>query len=196
AYLIAGIFSAAMCSESSALNSLASALSLDIVAPLLGKKHVEGRRVLVLGKLLTLFWTIVLAGLAVGFSRLPQNVPAVQVALGLASVTAGGLLGAFLVAALGRAAFSARSCSRSGRGKRVRRTRLPRSGRRRSSCCSFGSAPRVGCRSRSAGRSRGRGIRCSARRSRSLWVGSSHSATPWRTRGSHSEHDATFRALL
>src|SRR5271169_2023820 len=44
AYLIAGIFSAAMCSESSALNSLASALSLDIVAPLLGKEHVEGRR--------------------------------------------------------------------------------------------------------------------------------------------------------
>ena len=98
AYLIAGIFSAAMCSESSALNSLASALSLDIVAPLLGKKYVEGKRGLVLGKLLTLFWTVVLAGLAVGFSRLPQNVPAVQVALGLASVTAGGLLGAFLLA--------------------------------------------------------------------------------------------------
>jgi SSS family transporter len=98
AYLIAGIFSAAMCSESSALNSLASALSLDIVAPLLGKQYVEGRRGLVLGRVLTLFWTIVLAGLAVGFSRLPQSVPAVQVALGLASVTAGGLLGAFLLA--------------------------------------------------------------------------------------------------
>jgi solute:Na+ symporter, SSS family len=98
AYLVAGIFSAAMCSESSALNSLASALSLDFVAPLLGKKYVEGRRGLVLGKLLTLFWTLALAGLAVGFSRLPQNVPAVQVALGLASVTAGGLLGAFLLA--------------------------------------------------------------------------------------------------
>ncbi len=107
AYLIAGIFSAAMCSESSALNSLASALSLDIVAPLLGKKHVEGRRGLVLGKLLTLFWTIVLAGLAVGFSRLPQNVPAVQVALGLASVTAGGLLGAFLLALWARKARQA-----------------------------------------------------------------------------------------
>ena len=104
AYLIAGIFSAAMCSESSALNSLASALSLDIVAPLLGKKHVEGRRGLVLGKVLTLFWTVVLAGLAVGFSRLPQNVPAVQVALGLASVTAGGLLGAFLLALWARKA--------------------------------------------------------------------------------------------
>ncbi|MGZ6988100.1 MAG: sodium:solute symporter family transporter [Thermoanaerobaculia bacterium] len=98
AYIVAGIFSAAMCSESSALNSLASALSLDFVAPLLGKQHVEGRRGLVLGKLLTLFWTLALAGLAVGFSRLPQNVPAVQVALGLASVTAGGLLGAFLLA--------------------------------------------------------------------------------------------------
>jgi len=104
AYLVAGIFSAAMCSESSALNSLASALSLDFVAPLLGKKYVEGRRGLVLGKLLTLFWTLVLAGLAVGFSRLPQNVPAVQVALGLASVTAGGLLGAFLLALWARKA--------------------------------------------------------------------------------------------
>ncbi|MGZ5426656.1 MAG: sodium:solute symporter [Thermoanaerobaculia bacterium] len=107
AYLIAGIFSAAMCSESSALNSLASALSLDIVAPLLGKKHVEGKSGLVLGRILTLFWTIVLAGLAVGFSRLPQNVPAVQVALGLASVTAGGLLGAFLLALWARKARQA-----------------------------------------------------------------------------------------
>ncbi len=98
AYLVAGIFSAAMCSESSALNSLASALALDIVAPLAGKKWVEGRNGLVLGKVLTLFWTLVLAGLAVGFSRLPQSVPAVQVALGLASVTAGGLLGGFLLA--------------------------------------------------------------------------------------------------
>jgi SSS family transporter len=107
AYLVAGIFSAAMCSESSALNSLASALALDIVAPLMGKKHVEGKRGLVLGKLLTLFWTIVLAGLAVGFSRLPQNVPAVQVALGLAGVTAGGLLGGFLLALWARKATQA-----------------------------------------------------------------------------------------
>jgi len=98
AYLVAGIFSAAMCSESSALNSLASALSLDFVAPLAGKEAVEGRKGLLLGRLLTLFWTIVLAGLAVGFSLIPQGEPAVQVALGLASVTGGGLLGAFLLA--------------------------------------------------------------------------------------------------
>ena len=98
AYLVAGIFSAAMCSESSALNSLASALSLDFVSPLMGKAAVEGRRGLVLGKVLTLFWTVVLAGLAVGFSLMPQGIPAVQVALSLASVTGGGLLGAFLLA--------------------------------------------------------------------------------------------------
>ena len=98
AYLVAGIFSAAMCSESSALNSLASALSLDFVSPLMGKAAVEGTRGLVLGKVLTLFWTVVLASLAVGFSLMPTGLPAVQVALSLASVTGGGLLGAFLLA--------------------------------------------------------------------------------------------------
>jgi SSS family transporter len=97
AYLVAGIFSAAMCSESSALNSLASALSNDIVGPVFGRGILEGRRGLWLGRLLTLLWTLVLAALAVGFSRLGQGQPAVQVALGLASVTAGGLLGAFLL---------------------------------------------------------------------------------------------------
>jgi len=97
AYLVAGIFSAAMCSESSALNSLASALSNDIVGPVFGRGVLEGRRGLWLGRLLTLVWTVVLAALAVGFSRLGQGQPAVQVALGLASVTAGGLLGAFLL---------------------------------------------------------------------------------------------------
>jgi solute:Na+ symporter, SSS family len=98
AYLVAGIFSAAMCSESSALNSLASALAHDVVEPWLGHVALEGRRGLLLGRALTLFWSALLALLAIGFSLLPQSQPAVQVALGLASVTAGGLLGAFLLA--------------------------------------------------------------------------------------------------
>jgi SSS family transporter len=107
AYLVAGIFSAAMCSESSALNSLASALSNDIVGPVFGRGILEGRRGLWLGRLLTLVWTVVLAALAVGFSRLGQGQPAVQVALGLASVTAGGLLGAFLLGLIVRRAEQA-----------------------------------------------------------------------------------------
>jgi Na+/proline symporter len=98
AYLIAGIFSAAMCSESAALNSLASALAHDVVGPVFGARRLEGRGGLWLGRALTLFWTVVLAGLAVGFSQLREGQPGVQVALGLASVTAGGLLGAFLLA--------------------------------------------------------------------------------------------------
>lgn len=98
AYLVAGIFSAAMCSESSALNSLASALTHDVVEPVFGKERVSGRRGLWLGRLLTLFWTVVLALLAIGFSRAGQDQPGVQIALSLASVTAGGLLGAFLLA--------------------------------------------------------------------------------------------------
>jgi len=104
AYLVAGIFSAAMCSESSALNSLASALSLDVVGPLSGGSALEGRRGLVVGRSLTVVWTVLLAGLAVGFSFLSRSQPAVQVALGLAGVTAGGLLGAFLLARYARRA--------------------------------------------------------------------------------------------
>jgi SSS family solute:Na+ symporter len=104
AYLVAGIFSAAMCSESSALNSLASSLALDVVGPLSGKVTLEGKQGLVIGRVLTLLWTVLLAGLAVCFSFLTQSQPAVQVALGLASVTAGGLLGAFLLARYARRA--------------------------------------------------------------------------------------------
>ena len=102
AYLVAGIFSAAMCSESSALNSLASALAHDVVGPIAGKKSLEGRSGLALGRKLTLLWTILLASLAVGFSRLSQSQPAVQVGLGLLAVTAGGLLGAFLLCVYAR----------------------------------------------------------------------------------------------
>jgi SSS family transporter len=104
AYLVAGIFSAAMCSESSALNSLASSLAADVVAPAIGPGALEGRRGLRLGRRLTLLWSVVLAALAVGFSRLSASEPAVQIALGLASVTAGGLLGAFLLARFARGA--------------------------------------------------------------------------------------------
>ena len=104
AYLVAGMFSAAMCSESSALNSLASALANDLIFPIAGRDRLQGRRGLRLGKMLTLFWTALLALLAAGFSRLGQSQPAVQVGLGLLSVTAGGLLGAFLLARYARRA--------------------------------------------------------------------------------------------
>jgi SSS family transporter len=98
AYLVAGVFSAAMCSEASALNSLASALGHDLLAPLSGQDALEGARGLATGRKVTVLWTGIVAALAAGFSRLGQDQPAVQVALGLASVTGGALLGAFLLA--------------------------------------------------------------------------------------------------
>ena len=107
AYLVAGIFSAAMCSESSALNSLASALTHDLVGPLAGPARLSGRAGLLLGRAMTLFWTALLALLAIAFTRLSPSEPAVQVALGLVSVTAGGLLGAFLLALYARRARQA-----------------------------------------------------------------------------------------
>ena len=75
AYLVAGIFSAAMCSESSALNSLASALALDIVGPVFGKERLEGQRGLSAGAAADLLWTVVLAGLAVGFCSMRRASP-------------------------------------------------------------------------------------------------------------------------
>jgi SSS family solute:Na+ symporter len=107
AFLVAGIFSAAMCSESSALNSLASALTLDLVGPLAGPARLAGRAGLLLGRAMTLFWTALLALLAIAFTRLSPSQPAVQLALGLVSVTAGGLLGAFLLALYARRARQA-----------------------------------------------------------------------------------------
>src|SRR5262249_17983325 len=106
-YLVAGIFSAAMCSESSALNSLAAALAHDVVGPIVGKERLPGRRGPALGRALTLFWSVMLALLAIGFSMLSQSQPAVQVGLGLLSVAAGGLLGAFLLAIYARRARQA-----------------------------------------------------------------------------------------
>lgn len=107
AYLVAGILSAAMCSESSALNSLASALAHDILTPIFGEATMQGRRGLLLGRCLTVFWTACIALLAIGFSRLRPGQPGVQLGLGLAGVTAGGLLGAFLIARLVRRARQA-----------------------------------------------------------------------------------------
>ena len=86
------------------MNSLASALAHDVVGPLAGKARLEGKSGLVLGRSLTLFWTVLLAALAIGFSQLSQSQPAVQVGLGLLSVTAGGLLGAFLLCIYARRA--------------------------------------------------------------------------------------------
>ena len=101
--VIAGIFSVAMSSEASALNSLASSLTHDIYAPL---AHREGdeHRLMRAGKVFTLFWGAVLVGGAILFQFVHQGTPIVIIALQIASFTYGGLLGGFLLGLASRRA--------------------------------------------------------------------------------------------
>ena len=92
--VVAGILAAAMSSHASAVNSLASASTHDFYAPLTGRRDPE--HLLRIGRWLTLFWTGVLVAGAMAFQN--QNTPVVQLALSVASITYGGLLGTYLLA--------------------------------------------------------------------------------------------------
>ena len=93
--LIAGVFAAAMSSLSSSINALASTSAYDFWAPLAGVD--DDARILRVGKLFTLLWAALLVGGAVVFIPLSTRTAAVEVALAVASVVYGGLLGAFLL---------------------------------------------------------------------------------------------------
>ena len=97
--LIAGVFAAAMSSLSSSINSLASATAYDYWAPLAGARDDEAR-ILRAGKLFTLIWAALLIGGAILFIPLSRGTSAVEVALGIASLVYGGLLGAFALGVL------------------------------------------------------------------------------------------------
>ena len=92
--LIAGVFAAAMSSLSSSINSLASATAYDYWAPMVGAREDE-ERILRAGKVFTLVWAALLIAGAILFIPLSQGTSAVEVALGIASLVYGGLLGAF-----------------------------------------------------------------------------------------------------
>src|SRR2546430_2323846 len=77
--VIAGILAAAMSSHASAVNSLASAATLDFYAPLTGRQ--DPTHLLWVGRWLTLFWTAVLIAGAMAFRN--QNTPVVQLALSI-----------------------------------------------------------------------------------------------------------------
>ena len=95
--LVAGVFAAAMSSLSSSINSLASATAYDFWAPLAGAEDDEVR-ILRAGKLFTLVWATLLVGGGVLFIPLSEGNTAVEVALAIASMVYGGLLGTFILA--------------------------------------------------------------------------------------------------
>ncbi|MEJ2634075.1 MAG: sodium:solute symporter [Calditrichia bacterium] len=92
--IVAALFAAAMSTLASSLSSLSSATVLDILAPLAGKKKTPAE-LLKISRFVTLIWGVVLIGTAFAFIGIKGAV--VEIALGIASYTYGGLLGTFLL---------------------------------------------------------------------------------------------------
>lgn len=97
--VVAGILAAAMGSTSSALNSLASATTHDYYAPL-RRRVGDDIHLLRAGRLFTLGWAVLLIATALLFPG--RDTPVVVVALSIASLTYGALLGAFIMARIAR----------------------------------------------------------------------------------------------
>lgn len=101
--IIASLFAAAMSSLSSSLNSLASSTALDLYKPYFGQDNTEAED-LRISRIITMVWAIILTGSAFFFAYLQlqggKRPAVVELGLGIASYTYGGLLGAFLLGRL------------------------------------------------------------------------------------------------
>ncbi len=91
--IIAGLFAAALSTLAGSITSLSSSVMLDLYLPF--KKSVDEKKNLLISKLLTIFWTVMLIFSAFIFMESPKAV--VELALSIASFTYGGLLGTFLL---------------------------------------------------------------------------------------------------
>ena len=85
-FLLAGILSAAMSTLSSSINALASSTLIDLF---------KGEPSLLSSRLLSLFWAIILIGIALIFDESDSAI--VIIGLQIASFTYGGLLGLFIL---------------------------------------------------------------------------------------------------
>lgn len=101
--IIAALFAAAMSSLSSSLNALASATTFDLLKPRFGKDWTEEHE-LRTSRWTTIFWGIILTASALFFTWLQltgdERPAIVELGLGIASYTYGGLLGVFLLGLL------------------------------------------------------------------------------------------------
>ncbi|MCL4539294.1 MAG: sodium:solute symporter [Bacteroidetes bacterium] len=96
--IVAGLFASAMGSLSGSINSLASSTLVDLYKPYFSKHEDDDAKDLRLSKLFSLIWTLILVGTA--FIFIHSNQAVIVVALSIASVTYGGLLGTFLLGVL------------------------------------------------------------------------------------------------
>jgi SSS family transporter len=98
--VVAGLLAAAMGTHASAINSLASASTSDFYAPLTGER--DPARLLRVGRRMTLVWAVVLVALAMTFPD--RRTPVVELALQIASLTYGALLGTYILGGFWRRA--------------------------------------------------------------------------------------------
>jgi Na+/proline symporter len=91
--VVAGLLAAAMSTVASSLNSLASSSTQDFYAALTGRRDSE--HLLRVGRWMTLVWAVILVGGAMLFPD--RRTPVVELALQVASLTYGGLLGTYLL---------------------------------------------------------------------------------------------------
>ncbi len=92
--LFAGIIAAAMSTLSSSLNALAGSTLMDLLERV-GKRPEDPQKALALSRILTLVWAAVFVGFAMLFTGMDN--PVVELGLGIAGFTYGGLLGAFVL---------------------------------------------------------------------------------------------------
>jgi SSS family solute:Na+ symporter len=97
--VVAGILAAAMGTHSSAINSLASSATHDLYASWTGRR--DPVHLLRIGRLFSGAWggTLILGALFFHYGVSGRDTPVVVLALSIASVTYGGLLGTYLLAA-------------------------------------------------------------------------------------------------
>ncbi len=95
--IIAGLFAAALSTLAGSMSSLASSTMMDLYVPFFGKAG-DDKKQLMISRLFTVMWAVMLVGAAIFFMNTSQAV--VELALSIASFTYGGLLGTFLLGIL------------------------------------------------------------------------------------------------
>jgi solute:Na+ symporter, SSS family len=104
--IIAAILAAAMSTLASSINSLASATTMDLYKPYWGKNN-SAKKDLRASRIITFAWGMIITSSAYVFAVLQtrssgERPAVVELALGIASYTYGGMLGAFLLGILSK----------------------------------------------------------------------------------------------
>ncbi len=95
--IIAGLFAAALSTLAGSMSSLSSSSMIDLYTPLFGK-NLDEKKKLRISRYITILWAALLVLSAMIFKESSRAV--VEIALSIASITYGGLLGTFLLGLL------------------------------------------------------------------------------------------------